>query len=91
MKTQTVSYISLSDVFEGLPFAHNEFDCSDPKCSFGDNALTLVKPNIVIEALKTQCEENDELDDESRKQVDIAIERLEYIKTMNTDYIDMES
>lgn len=91
MKHKTVSYVSLSDVFLDLPFAAIEFDCSEPKCSFGDNALTLVKPDIVMEALKTQCEDNDELDDVSRRQIEAAIIRLEFAKALNTVYIDMES
>jgi hypothetical protein len=84
MKVQSCSFVSSSEVFEGLPLAQEIFANSEPECSWGGNNRSLITPDVIRSAL----DDADKDTPAERKQVKEAVKRL---VSLGETYIDLES
>lgn len=83
IKTNKVHYISSSEVFDDHPFAKQALEDSG-LYSYGENSLSLVSRDKLIEGL----EGLDIEDDDVQEEVDGAVEYLQGLPA--TIYIDLE-
>lgn len=83
MNIQTCQFVSATDVFKGCGLAWDVFAGGDPDCSWGDNNRTMVTPDVIIRVL-----EQDEHEGSTKRQVTIALKRLEQL---GQTYVDLES
>lgn len=59
MRTQTVSYVPLSELFSGFPNLNEIFEDSDYDASWGGNSYTLESPRKIMEHLSNVLAEED--------------------------------
>lgn len=85
MTVKSCKFVEAKDVFRDCPLAWGLFADSDPRCSWGDNARSLVLPRVVSEALLDA-----HLSDEAvGSEVKVVLKRIASIEE-NT-YIDLEN
>lgn len=86
MKIQTCEFVTVSDVFRGLPLAREAFiESNHHSCSWGDNNRSLITPDVIIDALE---QANDGTNAKESKQIKAACKRLE---KLGQTYVDLEN
>lgn len=86
LKPQTIQYVNVSDVFEDNRLALTAFEDSG-KHSYGDNDLTLVLRDTMINNMKDIKKESE--DKEETAEIDVVIEALKELDAAT--YIDLEN
>lgn len=93
---ETCTFVSASNVFDGLPLAWDLFANSDPDCTWGDNNRSMVTPDVIIDALAGIMDGNmDPADDEEGEEISLETQQVRQVasrlRALAQTYIDLEN
>ncbi len=91
MNVKSCQFVEATEVFKDCMQAYDMFCVSEPACSWGDNNRTMVSRDVIVNAIESFSDVDDEEDDSNptNEQVKRVFERL---NTLNVHtYIDLEN
>jgi hypothetical protein len=90
MNVKSCQFVEATEVFKDCMKAWDIFCESNPDCSWGDNNRTMVSRDIIINAIESFCDVEDEESDpnSASAQVKKVFERLDNLNEYT--YIDLE-
>ena len=92
MNVKSCQFVEATEVFKDCMKAYDIFCISEPDCSWGDNNRTMVSRDVIVNAIESffDVEEDEEDDsDPTNEQVKKLFERLDNLNEHT--YIDLEN
>jgi hypothetical protein len=91
MNVKSCQFVEATEVFKDCMKAYNIFCVSEPDCSWGDNNRTMVSRDVIVNAIESFSDVDDEEDDSNstNEQVKKVFERLNNLNVHT--YIDLEN
>jgi hypothetical protein len=91
MNVKSCQFVEATEVFKDCMKAYDIFCVSEPDCSWGDNNRTMVSRDVIVNAIESFSDVDDEEDDSNstNEQVKKVFERLNNLNVHT--YIDLEN
>ena len=89
MNVKSCQFVEATEVFKDCMKAYDIFCISEPDCSWGDNNRTMVSRDVIVNAIESFFDVEEDDSDPTNEQVKKLFERLNNLNEHT--YIDLEN